>query len=185
MYFCELIEKKMIIKHKFPDVWQVGSKYPFCTWQLIHNKYVFFNNQLFYLTNRLLSGEIRMKNQKKTCKEQGSAPLTICPRDCVDKRSPRTVPGSLSKPHLHHSQHCFQNSNSKQSGDRLTKQLDFVCGVLCVKHSLPLMLVALADHSNITFFTKPSVSSLFPKYSYIPVHAFHSIYSTTVKPVDS
>lgn len=103
----------------------------------------------------------------------------------MDKRSPRTVPESFPNPHLRHSQYSFQNRNSKQSGVRLTKQLDFVCGVLCVRHSLPSMLVALADHSNITFFTNAFSSSLFPKYSYITVHVFHNIYSTTVKPVDS
>lgn len=184
MYFLWVNWKKMIIKHKFPDVWQVGSKYPFCTWQLIPNKYVFFNNQLFYLTNRLLSGEIRMKNKKTFAKSRAQHPSP----SALETEWIREVPGQSLKAcpiPTSHSQHSFQNRNSKQSGDRLTKQLDFVCGVLCVRHSLPSMLVALAGHSNITFCTNAFSSSLFPKYSYITVHVFHNIYSTTVKPVDS
>ena len=93
MYFCELIEKKMIIKHKFPDVWQVGSKYPFCTWQLIPDKYVFFNNQLFYLTNRLLSGEIRMKNKKKLAKSRAQHPSP----SALETEWIREVPGQSLK----------------------------------------------------------------------------------------
>ena len=54
--------QKIIIKHKFTGVWQVGSKYPFCTWQLIANKCFFQSPAGFNLTNRWLSVEIGMEN---------------------------------------------------------------------------------------------------------------------------